>query len=145
MWEEFCNIYSPVKEEEGERWELEEKRRDFINEFYYEKLNFCGCGRPWDILYTIKCVLNTVKRKYDKDYNCNYELYEKELKENLNLKENDLRITDGVIQIVFNVLNNCDVLEHGGGIRGSWLTKYGEKLLEDLNALSDEELWKILD
>ena len=139
-----------------EQWELEEKRREFISDFYYEKLNFCGCGSPWDTLYVIKNLLNILKVRSDRwdleDYNARsheyYELHQKELKECFNLKDNvfhgQFSINDGVIQVFLNVLDNCDVLEHGGSIGGSWLTSYGEELLEHLNKLNDEELEYIL-
>lgn len=140
-----------------EQWELEEKRREFINDFYFEKLNFCGCGSPCDTLYVIKNLLNVIKAKMDKwklaDYNVRfdeyYELYQKELKECLNLNDNtfhnQFNINDGIIQVFLNVLNNCDVLEHGSSINGSWLTSYGKKTLEYLNQLTDKELEWILD
>lgn len=141
-----------------EQWELEEQRRNFINDFYFEKLNFCGCGSPSDTLYVIKNLLNVIKIRTDRwdlpDYNKNrheyYNLYKKEITDCFNLKDyntnnNEYSINESVIQCFLNVLNNCDVLEHGGGIGGSWLTKYGKQLLEYLNELSDEELEWILD
>ena len=143
MWEEFCDIYSPVKEEESERWELEEKRRDFINDFYYEKLNFCGCGSPWDVLYTIKKILNVISQKKDYDYEDYWNKFRNSL--NIMIDKNNFSVNEGVFQIILNVLNNCDVLEHGSSIGGSWLTDYGKELLEHLNALSDDDLENILD
>lgn len=121
-----------------EQWESEQKRSEFINDFYYEKLDFCGCGRPCDILYVIRNFLNAVKRKtdrwelpdYEKKHHEYYELSEKEIKESLNVKKDD-----GVIDVFYNVLNNCDVLEHGSSISGSWLTEYGLELLNHLKGM----------
>lgn len=136
-----------------EQWELEQKRDEFIKDFYYEKLNFCGCGSPSDTLYVIRNVLNVIKLREDRwdseDYYIRqheyYELHKKEIKESLNLKEEKVigdkfYLNEGVVQIVLNVLDCCGVLEHGGSIGGSWLTNYGKELLEYLNALSNEDL-----
>lgn len=125
-----------------EQWELEEKRREFIQDFYYEKLNFCGCGSPWDVLYTIKKTLNIISKKKEFDY----EDYWNKLRNSLNMMvdKNNFSVNEGVFQIILNILNNSDVLEHGGGIGGSWLTDYGRELLEHLNSLSDEDLEDIL-
>lgn len=140
------------------QWELEEQRKKFINEFYFEKLNFCGCGSPCEVLYVIKNLLNVIKINKDRwklpDYNKNsykyYDLHQSEIIQCFNLKndntnDGEYSINEGVIQCFLNVLNNVDVLEHGSSIGGSWLTKYGEQLLEYLNELNDEELEWILD
>lgn len=130
-----------------EQWELEEKRREFIHDFYYGKLNFCGCGSPSDTLYVVRNVLNLIadKNKYD------YDNYWNEFKSTLNLKDelilgsgSNFYINEDVFQIVLNILNNSGVLEHGSSIGGSWLSKYGEELLSHLNSLSDEDLEWIL-
>ena len=136
-----------------EQWELEEKRREFINEFYFEKLNFCGCGSPCEVLYVIKNLLNVIKARCDRwnlpDCKTDYNLHKKEVTQCLNLKcdtseAGEFSINEGVIQCFLNVLNNCGVLEHGSGIGGSWLTDYGKQLLEYLNELNNEELEWIL-
>lgn len=141
-----------------EQWELDEKRNEFIKDFYYDKLNFCGCGSPWDTLYTIRGFLNCIKKKTDRyeleDYNRNsniyYDIYQEELKLCLNLQneiesDDSYSINEGVYQILFNVLNNCDVLEHGSSIGGSWLTKYGNELLMHLNQLTIDDFSNVLD
>ena len=136
-----------------EQWEYEEQRIEFIKDFYYKKLNCCGCGSPWNILYTIRLVLNTLNKRqnnwnkedYNKNHSYYYNLYEKEIQLSLNLKDenedlDDFSINEGVKEIVLNLLNNCEVLEHGSGIGGSWLTEYGKELLKYLNELTDDEL-----
>lgn len=138
-----------------EEWELEEKRTEFINDFYYDKLKFCGCGSPSDTLYVIKKVLNVIDVKIKRceeskfwDSN-NYDLYRNDITECLNLKDEtiedaQLSINEGVIQTFLYLLDSVGVLEHGGSVGGAWLSEYGETLLEHLNKLSDEELDYIL-
>lgn len=141
-----------------ERWEYEEKRREFINDFYYEVLKFCGCGNPEDILFVIKNVLNATDRKWQKiesdDYNLKHSQYYNEsiidMEDSLNLRHDDdssecFSVNTGVKDIILNLLDKAEVLDHGGSIGGVWITPYGEKLLNYLNELSDEELEYILD
>lgn len=137
--------------------QLDEQRKEFIQDFYYKELGFCGCGSPENILYVLRELLNTIKRKTDRykleDYDNKIkeysDLWRTEIKNNLNLQEENIAnsyfsINEGVLQILLNILNNIDVLEHGFSINGSWLTEYGEELLTYLNELSDEDLSYIL-
>lgn len=122
-----------------------EKATKLIQDVYYDELNFCGCGSPSDTLYVIKNVLRVHKNKLDR---CNkkvdeyYDLYKHEFQKALNLNdeycENDFYINEGVYQIVLNVLNNANLMEHGSSIGGSWLTKKGEEFLEALELMEDE-------
>jgi hypothetical protein len=131
--------------------------KEFLNDFYYKKLKFCGCGCPSDTLFIVRNMLNVVKIRGDRwrDSKCKltnqevYEEYKKGIKEALNLKEEDdsviYSINEGIIESFYNVLTNVDVLEHGSSIGGSWLTDYGKELLVHLNSLSDDDLKDILD
>ncbi|MFR2887914.1 MAG: hypothetical protein ACLTDM_06960 [Clostridium butyricum] len=127
-----------------------EKATKLIQDVYYDELNFCGCGSPSDTLYVIKNVLKTHKNRHDRfdyaDYsekvNEYYDLYKHEFQKALNLNdeycENDFYTNEGVYQIVLNVLNNANLMEHGSSIGGSWLTKKGEEFLEALELMEDE-------
>lgn len=129
-----------------------ENTEEFIQEFYYNKLEFCGCGSPSDILYVIRNILNVIdKRWIDCKAECDnwYKIYQENLKNSLNQKDDDMEedfsTNDGVVQIIYNALTNVDVLEHGSSISCSWITNYGKQLLQHLNSCSDDELEYVLD
>lgn len=127
-----------------------EKATKLIQDVYYDELNFCGCGSPSDTLYVIKNVLRVHKNKLDRfdyaDYNEKvdeyHDLYKQEFQKALNLKdedcENGFYVNEGVYQIMLNVLNNANLMEHGFSIGGSWLTREGEEFLEALELMEDE-------
>ncbi|MBO3356197.1 hypothetical protein [Clostridium perfringens] len=125
-----------------------EDRIEFIKEFYYERLKFCGCGIPSNTLFIIRDILRVIKKRTDqydtKDIVKCFKEYNKHIQEILNLKGEDKsrthKINEGIKDIMYNILNNVEVLEHGSFIGCSWLTNYGEILLECLNSLSDDEL-----
>lgn len=139
-----------------DNWEIEEKNRKIIQDFYYNKLNFCACGSPSDILYVIKNVLNVIDVKWKemkRDTKNEYlekicETYRDDLKRTLNQKdenyEDDFSINDGVEQIIYNILNEIDVLEHGSSISVSWLTGYGKEVLNALNSINGDDLDNVL-
>jgi hypothetical protein len=123
-----------------------------LYDFYFNKLKFCGCGSPEDTLLYIKKLLNLIKRKMDRPYDESkkerdnaYWQYQKDLlfiggftpffNENNKIEPNDIQ--NGVIQFILYYLDEVEVLEHGGSIGGAWLTEYGEKILECLNACDD--------
>ena len=114
----------------------------FVKNFYYEDLGFCGCGNPASILCTIKDFLNVIDA-YFKD---KIDYKEKERRLSLALLNDgdyeieEIKVKRGAELIILNVLNNCDVLEHGSGIGSSWLTLYGEEVLEHLNNLNYKDL-----
>ena len=115
---------------------------EFVKNFYYEDLGFCGCGNPASILCTIKDFLNVIDA-YFKD---KIDYKEKERRLSLALLNDgdyeieEIKVKRGAELIILNVLNNCDVLEHGSGIGSSWLTLYGEEVLEHLNNLNYKDL-----
>ena len=115
---------------------------EFVKNFYYEDLGFCGCGNPASILCTIKDFLNVIDA-YSKD---KIDYKEKERRLSLALLNDEdyeieeIKVKRGAELIILNVLNNCDVLEHGSGIGSSWLTLYGEEVLEHLNNLNYKDL-----
>ena len=115
---------------------------EFVKNFYYEDLGFCGCGNPASILCTIKDFLNVIDA-YFKD---KIDYKEKERRLSLALLNDgdyeieEIKVKRGAELIILNVLNNCEVLEHGSGIGSSWLTLYGEEVLEHLNNLNYKDL-----
>ena len=115
---------------------------EFVKNFYYEDLGFCGCGNPASILCVIKDFLNVIDAYSENKIN--YKEKERRLSLALLCDEaygiEEVKVNWGTEQIILNVLNNCDVLEHGSGIGSSWLTLYGEEVLEHLNNLNYKDL-----
>lgn len=60
MWEEFCDIYSPAKEEEGERWELEEHgggiRGSWLTKYGEKIIRRFKCFVRWGIMEDIRLI-----------------------------------------------------------------------------------------
>lgn len=134
-----------------EQWEIEEKYQELLHDFYFERLKFCGCGRPDFTLEFIKKFLNVIQERtdeYDKpDYNHRkvWDKYHEKLKEVFEFKnheDNELsEVQDGIVQFVMYHLDNIGILEHGSGISGAWLTKYGIQILEALNYFDDLDIF----
>lgn len=97
---------------------------EIVNDFWFEKLSFCGCGDPYSQLRLIKGVLNVV-----------YNFHEN--------KDNDFNlngIDKTMFEFIMYTLDTVEVIEHGSVITYGWLTEYGEKLRNALNELTDEQL-----
>lgn len=93
---------------------LIEECEDF---FYYEKLNWCGCGDPDMAKTVIRDYLEVVKAKFDSKV--------------------DFKEKFGVISVYDNRLLLClayaldaaGFTEHGSSISGAWLTNEGKMFL----------------
>lgn len=93
---------------------LIEECEDF---FYYEKLNWCGCGDPDMAKAVIRDYLEAVKAKFDSKV--------------------DFKEKFGVISVYDNRLLLClayaldaaGFSEHGSSISGAWLTNEGKMFL----------------
>lgn len=94
--------------------------------FYYEILNWCGCGRPEDAKRCIRDYLDALSNPAE--------------------KQDKLKRRFGVEHVYDNELLLClaymmdaaGFTEHGSGIGGAWLTKDGEMFLACLKL--DKEL-----
>lgn len=128
-----------------EQWEQEKRDREIIQELYYDKLDFCGCGNPEDTLHFIKEILNLIKDKHKEDMG--YDEYQDKLHGAFQFKDNSkpkLKFTDtqnGIVQFVFYYLDSAGLLEHGSSIGGAWLSTEGKNTLEILNRYDDMELF----
>jgi len=103
-----------LKLEEIEILESKGFKREYIvllHDFYYNELNFCGCGSPSEIMEVIFILL-----KGD-----NFEQFGK--------------LEYGVKTLVFNILDSLEYMDHGSSIGGAWLTEKGKSLYEALEAL----------
>ena len=106
---------------------LIEECEDF---FYYEKLNWCGCGDPDMAKTVIRDYLEVVKAKFDSKV--------------------DFKEKFGVISVYDNRLLLClayaldaaGFTEHGSSISGAWLTNEGKMflwLLEQNKDIDEDE------
>ena len=116
-----------------------------LHEFYFNRLGFCGCGTPKDIMIAIKDTLTYFNNKSESDYNTYESNSEKDdIVDIINLKDDGDK-SNGIKLLLLNVLTNADVLEHSTTVRNSWLTPYGKEVLTAFNELSDIEILFELD
>lgn len=84
----------------------------------YDDLGFCGCGYPEAAMWLVRDVLRM----------CPLFDHREEFK---------ARFPDrGVQMLVLYMLDDADLIEHGGNVAGSWLTEKGERFLALLNTLT---------
>ena len=130
---------------------LEEAKQ--VHDFYFEKLKFCGCGRPEDTLLFIKNLLVIIDEKWKQEktmdnHHERYTMFQNKLREVFefeNKQEDNTHFSDtqeGIIQFVLYYLNEVDILEHGGSVGGSWLSEEGKNVLQILNKITE---WGELD
>lgn len=85
----------------------------------YDDLGFCGCGQPEEALKLVLTLLRLAPF-YD------------------SRPEIEALLPDpGVQMIVLYTLDHAELIEHGGGVGGSWLTDKGERFLALLEATDD--------
>ena len=92
---------------------------DFIQE---KVLGFCSCGLPEKNLDLVRKVLRNIQTRWETDTCYEY----------VTSEEADT--------FIMYVLDSRDILEHGCGIGGSWLSVFGKDLLEDLTKMKEEGL-----
>lgn len=96
---------------------------------YYADLGLCGCGYPdeaWKLVHQL------------------LRLHDNRQRAATNVAQ-ELIGTAGAIQIVFGVLDNAGLTEHGTSLWGGWLTDRGKWLLNVLNRLDGADLHDLWD
>ena len=91
-------------------------REEFLHVLY--KSGFCGCYQPEEALDLIREIL-LIAKKDDHGFH----EYEKAVEAN----------PAGASHLVLSMLNDMDLLEHGGNMAMSWLGPEGLESLEVLN------------
>jgi hypothetical protein len=93
-----------------------------------ERLKYCGCGLPESALELTRDVLATIDARWSVGDHSDgaFAKYRARMKE--------LLPSDGIEYVVLYHLDSVDMIEHGGGVGGSWLTREGRDMLCDLNA-----------
>ena len=102
---------------------------DCFDFFYYEKLNWCGCGDPELAQKVVKDYLNIIT---ERDYNKQKELYQ----EKFNCKN---VYSNPLLLCLAYTLDSVGFTEHGSSVGGAWLTEEGKMFLWLLNNKEFEE------
>jgi hypothetical protein len=121
-----------------------------IKDFYYGKLNWCGCGNPVETLEFMRDVLNALKTRSDNNRkDLNIKLAKDGVRAFADISGPWAHDTAKIKELVNDetplglsylyMLDGVGLLEHGGYIGGSWLTKYGEEILEELQTADIEK------
>lgn len=104
----------------------------------------CGCGDPEAVVTLVRDVLTVIQQRWDDSkrfgplvFN-NPELHAIYKREDEALKA--LLPSDGLYYFVLYMLTHWDLLEHDGGVGGSWLTDKGKQALFALTAHTPEEI-----
>lgn len=94
-----------------------EWERCHLHALFYDHIVGCGCNQPHAAYELVRDILNLTP-----------------FYENGNWRTAGSLIgSDGAFQIVIGLLSNAGLLEHGGSMGGSWLTKKGEYIRELVN------------
>jgi hypothetical protein len=86
--------------------------RQHIYKLLYGDIGMCGCGNPEDAYELIRRVLDLAPFHQHPE------------------SVRDLIGHDGSYHLVLSLLTNAGLIEHGGGIGGSWLTGKGKHYRE---------------
>ena len=89
-----------------------QKRTEKFDDFYYNKIGMCGCGRPEDVKKFIFNLLKNHKEERDDEIT-----YEAMIENRKNIISNT--DTDVIFEFVFHIFENAELLEHGGSVYGS--------------------------
>lgn len=111
----------------------EQLEKECINFFWYEKLNFCGCGTPNAVKKCIRDYLNIINDVKNEDYS--YSEQAKRMKERFGFEA----VYDNELLMCFAyTLDVAEFTEHGTAINACWLTEEGKMFLFLLNRLDFE-------
>lgn len=119
-----------------EDWYEESLIDPLMDFFSFEWMDMCGCGCP-DYTYELIRKILTIRLEWQ-----NKEMSFAEVKERYK-RDLDLDYYNknqyGALQFILYILDARQIVEHGSGIGGCWLTELGEMYLTVLNAWHDRE------
>lgn len=105
---------------------------NLIDELWFGKMNFCGCGNPEAVLIRMRDTMRAMKNRSDywrskRGVPMFYDDPEtKRLCQEINSSAGS---DDASRYMTFYLLDAAGIEEHGGAVPG-WLTEYGETILE---------------
>lgn len=93
---------------------------------HYALLKLCGCGTPEAAFNFCRDALSLFDRRgcHDKPPTKDWINAEDALRDLIAKRPED------AAHVLAHLLTNLDLLEHGGGVGGSWLTKDGERVVD---------------
>lgn len=94
-----------------------------LHHFFSDEMPMCGCGNPESVGFMVRDILALCP------------LYESASQAKIKL----ILPNDGVFYLVLGVLDRVGLIEHGGGIGGSWITPKGEMILNSLRVEMEKE------
>lgn len=111
-----------------------------LKDFYYCKMECCGCGVPLDV----PSLLSNVIRSFEGRYGTKCEdRFNKELLDTFQWDEKDIHslsgVNNGIFQIILHQLDSAGVILHGSSIYGARLYSYGKELVKAINICVDED------
>lgn len=120
-----------------EEW-YEEYLIDLLMDFFaYEIVGMCGCGCPEDTQEVIRRILNILNDRDNEKIK--YEAVRERYKTDLELNTSN-NLDYGLLQFVLYILDDKEILEHGGSIGGCWVANLGKMYLTVLNAWHDQQV-----
>ncbi len=101
--------------------------------FHFAFLGMCGCGCPEDAYNFCRDVLTKFDRRASRaDRSAPWVNAEDEVKKLI------LDHPDEAAHVLSHLLTARKLLEHGGSVGGSWLTKWGEQIVDGGKMEEDE-------
>jgi hypothetical protein len=103
-----------------------------LYKLFYDDLKVCGCGNPEEVYALVRDLLALAP----------FYQHPAEVAERIGVSAEDYASGGlGAYYMVLHALDAADLIEHGGGIGGSWLTHKGTRYLE----LMKRHEWEDLD
>jgi len=123
----WLNYYADILNDKRfpEDYEFDNIIEECLNEFDSD-IGLCGCGIPEETNEVLRTTLNI------QSSNCTWKERQKQFSDICNA-DMDNENYSGLIQFVLYILNDKDILEHGGSVGGSWLSEKGKVYLDLLN------------
>lgn len=103
----------------------------YVQSIVLDKLGFCGCGSPEDVLKLLKEVLEILDMRNPRDKD-SWQISYKKLEERF-YKD------DTLLTFFLYWLDDKELTEHGGSVGGSWLSSEGKILLEKLRNIPEND------
>ena len=95
-------------------------------------LGFCGCGMPEEALKWLRDCLADIQHRTEVEWKQNPPIYQGRIHARME------PLPRGVEYLLWYWMDKLQLIEHGGGVGGSWLTERGEHLLARLQSIDLE-------
>lgn len=99
----------------------DQEKKEYIKDLYYNKLKFCGCGRPGRVLRLLRIYLKCSKYWYDDDS-----------KSSTWVGRTEKRIGENMFMLLAHLCDSVNLTTHGGSVHYCWPEEEGYKCLEAL-------------